>query len=72
MIDTEEQAKNDIVLDTMETIYDLSTDERENVRHELWAVIDAAPVLDGDEFWDAIDAAVAKGLAFTREPVPTA
>lgn len=72
-----ESYREGLVLDTLETIYELNDEQRENVRHELWEVIDAAePELEedgeggfypaplADSFWDAIDAAVARGLAY--------
>lgn len=67
MYDTLEREQNEVVLNTLECIYDLTDDERENVRHELWQVIDAAgSELNSDSFWNAIDLATERGLAYTR------
>lgn len=61
-------AREEIVLSALESIDTLTDDERENVRHELWLVIDAAEleVEPGEAFWADIDAAVDKGLSYTR------
>ncbi|MFV8275835.1 hypothetical protein ACNQPY_12955 [Mycobacteroides abscessus] len=75
-------AAEELVISTLENIPNLTNDERENVRHEVWEVLDAAiencdilEYFDGVEIPDAvhadIDAAVAKVLAFTREPALT-
>jgi len=74
-----ERHQEEIVLNALEAIPALTADERENVRHELWATLDAAWMdleLDvasdyalrdpGEVFWATIDAAVAKGLSYTR------
>lgn len=75
--DALDAAQEEIVLSTLESIPDLTDDERENVRHAVWAVIDAAElevdvtcactlVEPGAEFWNAINDAVTKGLSYTR------
>ncbi|SKU67136.1 Uncharacterised protein [Mycobacteroides abscessus subsp. abscessus] len=74
-----ERHQEEIVLNALTAIPALTDTERENVRHELWETIDAAwmdleldvasdySLIDpGEAFWATIDAAVAKGLAYTR------
>lgn len=75
-----EAKTEEIVLNVLESIDTLTDDERENVRHEVWLVLDEAVeyaqvyIDTGDDtyvtvdnsVYDDIDAAVARGLSYTR------